>query len=122
MTALAHHDPLTLAQAARIWRKARREHRDRLVWLYAIQAGVDGPVKIGLTQKSPAKRVRTLQQANAETLRGLAAWRAFPFEEKQLHDEFADARLRGEWFRPVPEPLTLVLALGGDFDEWERGR
>jgi hypothetical protein len=87
------------------------------IWLYAIQAGEGGPVKIGVTN-SPGQRLRTLQTGNAETLRGIAAWRGHGFEEGQLHEEYAYARMRGEWFRPVPELVEMVLALGGDYEDW----
>jgi hypothetical protein len=109
---------LTIAQAARIMREARYRHPGLFVWVYAIQAGTGGPIKIGVTQK-PAERLATLQQGNAETLRGVAAWRAFAADEKWLHQEFAHARIRGEWFEPVPELVELVLRLGGDFEDWD---
>lgn len=87
------------------------------VWLYAIQAGEGGPIKIGVTMR-PAERLRTLQTANADRLIGRAAWRAMPGEEQALHERFADARLRGEWFRPVPELVEYLLAEGRTFDDW----
>jgi len=87
-------------------------------WIYAIQAGERGPIKIGRTE-NPAQRLVTLQQGNAERLRGIAAWVAVSIEEKQLHQEFADVRLHGEWFQPVCELVELVTALGGDFCDWE---
>lgn len=100
-------------------RQAHRERPGLFTWAYAIQAGEHGPVKIGVTN-SPATRLTTLQQGNAETLHGIAAWRAPACEEKQIHEDFAHARIRGEWFRPVPELVDLVLLLGGYFDDWER--
>jgi antitoxin (DNA-binding transcriptional repressor) of toxin-antitoxin stability system len=103
-----------VAQAARMMREAA----DRLTWLYAIQAGDDGPIKIGVTN-SPSARLATLQQGNAEELHGLAAWRGLVLEEKQLHAEFDHVRIRGEWFRPAPELVEFVCALGGDFEDWE---
>lgn len=89
------------------------------IWLYAIQAGEDGPIKIGITN-SPWQRLETLQQGNAETLRGIAAWRSHPFEEKDIHKEYDYARIRGEWFRPFPELVYMVLMLGGNFCDWEK--
>ncbi len=115
MTAMAA-DALTLAQAARIVREAMAT--GPLTWLYAIRAGHSGPIKIGVTN-APATRLATLQQGNPDTLHGIAAWRGFTFEERQLHDEFAAVRLHGEWFRPVPELVDLMLALGGNFCDWE---
>lgn len=117
MSAL-RRDPLTLAEAARIMRAYKRAHRHQLVWLYAFQVGAAGPVKIGISG-APNVRLATLQRANAETLHPLATWRGFPFEERQLHEEFADARLQGEWFRPVPRVLALAEQYGDDYDGWD---
>lgn len=88
------------------------------MWLYAIQAGHSGPVKLGLA-KVPAERLATLQVGNADQLRGLAAWRVDPVEERRVHEDFAHARIRGEWFRPVPELIDYVLLRGCDFDDWD---
>lgn len=108
------HDPLTLAEAARIMREAPGPR----IWLYAFQAGPGGPIKIGIS-RNPKQRLATLQRATAETLIPRAAWRGFPFEEKQIHAEYADARLRGEWFEPVPDLLKLVDAYGDNYDSWD---
>jgi hypothetical protein len=88
------------------------------IWCYAIQAGDDGPIKIGLT-RNPAQRIKTLQTANAYKLRGLAAWRCVPIVEKAFHLEFADSRLHGEWFAPTPKLLEWALWFGGDFEDWD---
>lgn len=87
------------------------------VYLYAIQQGENGPIKLGLA-KDPRERLKTLQQGNPERLHGLAAWRALRLEERQLHEEFAADRLVGEWFRPTPELVDFVLKLGGIFEDW----
>jgi hypothetical protein len=96
-----------------------REVRRQGWYLYAIQQGDDGPIKIGRAT-DPAQRLATLQQGSAVELRGIAAWPALALEEAQLHEEFAAHRLRGEWFSPAPELLELVLALGGCFEDWTR--
>lgn len=106
-----------IRQASRVLARARREQPGLFSFVYAIQAGEGGPIKIGVSDR-PATRLQTLQQANAETLIPLAAWHTPKVEEKQLHEEFAYARIRGEWFRPVPELVELVIALGGDFEDW----
>jgi hypothetical protein len=124
-------EALTVAEAERIVREhIRRDPRIlgplyRYVlrnspweWLYAIQAGKDGPIKIGVTSGRPRDRLKTLQCGNPEELRGIAAWRAMPGEEKYLHETFAYVRIRGEWFRPVPELVDHVLLAGADFCDW----
>ena len=95
------------------------EVRRRGTFMYAIQAGDDGPVKLGITQ-DPAQRIKTLQTANPHELRGLAAWRILPEEEKAIHQQFAHARIRGEWFQPVPDLLDFVLWEGGIYCDWTK--
>lgn len=97
---------------------ALRDRPEWFAWIYAIQAGEDGPIKIGLTEGPPARRLATLQQGNPAELQGLAAWRGLKVEEKVLHEEFATARIRGEWFRPTPELVDFVLLRGADFADW----
>lgn len=107
---------MTYPEAARIWREALS--KAERVYVYAIQAGDDGPVKIGLA-KCPAERRATLQCGNHLDLRGLAAWRDLPCEEKLIHEEFAHARIRGEWFEPVPELIEYVLQRGDGWLDWD---
>jgi hypothetical protein len=108
---------LSLREMAPIYRQLMRENRHRLTWIYTIQQGDDGPVKIGKAKK-PSERIATLQQANPATLNGIAAWRDFPEEEKRLHREFAKYRIRGEWFEPAPELIEYVTHEGGSFCDW----
>lgn len=93
---------------------ARREP----VYIYLIRCGTHGPVKIGLA-KDPSERLATLQQGNPTALRGLAAWRALAEEERMFHEELADHRIRGEWFKPAPEVLGLHAQYGNDFAPWD---
>jgi hypothetical protein len=106
------------AEIAPIIRQFYRENSHRMTWLYAIQAGHSGPIKIGLAQ-CPAERMATLQTGNAEKLRGIGAWRVVPEEERWLHEDFAHARIRGEWFRPVPELVEYVTYHGSTFYDWD---
>jgi hypothetical protein len=112
----AEKGPL-LRECSRALAEGRRRYPGLFSFVYAIQAGEGGPIKIGISDK-PWERIETLQQANAEKLIGLAAWHTLKSEEKELHREFAYARIRGEWFRPVPELVELVLAMGGEFCDW----
>lgn len=105
-----------LAQAARVYREAMQREG---IWLYAIQAGDEsGPIKIGITNHPPT-RLATLQQGNPYVLRGIAAWPGLRVDEKILHEEFADLRMQGEWFRCTPYLLEQVLLLGGYYEDWE---
>ena len=102
-------------EAARIMREALGKSEP--LYAYAIQAGPDGPVKIGVA-KRPADRLKTLQTANPAELLPLAAWRILPFEERHIHQEYVHLHIRGEWFHPDPDLISFVEAAGGDFDDW----
>lgn len=107
------------AERAPIWRAILKDANaaNRLVWIYAIQQGDAGPVKIGQT-RCPWERLKTLQQGNPIELHGLAAWRTLPEIEKLLHEEYAQYRIRGEWFEPAPELIEDVTREGGCFCDW----
>lgn len=93
-----------------------RQH-ESTTWLYAIQAGEGGPVKIGTTV-NPPQRLKTLQTANPERLRPLALWRGSLDDERALHETYADLRIAGEWFRPDPELLDVLSWLDRASCEW----
>lgn len=108
-------------EVGRLWAQIEREHPGWFKWLYVIQAGEDGPVKIGVSD-NPAERLRTLQQANAEELRVLCCWSTLTTEEKDWHRQFAHARLRGEWFEPLPELIAEATMIGDWYMEWDSPR
>lgn len=108
---------LQLADAARMMRAFRKANRGALIWLYAFQAGNNGPIKIGVS-RDPKQRLATLQAMHYETLRPLASERVVPIEEKWLHQAYVHARIRGEWFRPTPDLLTYLAALGDAWEDW----
>jgi hypothetical protein len=89
-------------------------------YVYVIQWGEDGPVKIGMAN-SPDQRLADLQCANWMELRLIAV---VPFRtgsrlvEKKAHELAAEDRLRGEWFDLHPTDaieciLAAASALGG---------
>lgn len=79
-------------------------------WIYFIQEGDDGPVKIGSTTE-PAKRLSYLQVGNPTELHLIGAWPdTEPGEERDLHVFLAGERLRGEWFRPTRPVLEMAVA------------
>lgn len=65
--------------------------------VYLIRCGENGPVKIGRAA-DPADRLAELQIAHWETLRIVRVWEGDAAEEAALHLQFADLRIRGEWF------------------------
>lgn len=86
------------------WRSAQPE------WIYFVQAGDGGPVKIGRAV-NVKHRLAELQTAHYEDLRLLVAVQGTVFDERRLHREFQQARIRGEWFHPVAPLLALAERL-----------
>jgi hypothetical protein len=72
----------------------------RSSFVYFVQAKDDhrGPVKIGYT-RNPEQRLQSLQHASAEPLQLLAYFEGDMKNEQELHERFAEHRIRGEWFR-----------------------
>lgn len=76
--------------------------------LYFVQSGVSGPIKIGLAV-DVLSRVRLLQSGNPESLVILATLsNATERLEWQMHDQFRQDCLRGEWFDPSDQLLQFI--------------
>lgn len=68
--------------------------------VYFLQAGCDGPVKIGWTTNLPG-RVATIQTNHYEKIHLRAVIEDATSEtESAVHFEARDASIRGEWFWP----------------------
>lgn len=80
--------------------------------IYFIQDSGSLLIKIGFTQGESSKRLKELQTGNSSQLVLLTTMRGDKETESHLHDLFASARERGEWFRPVPELIRFVLTAG----------
>ena len=66
--------------------------------VYIIQAGISGPVKIGLAA-DVEMRLAALQTANYEELRVIKVFQGGGEDlEFYLHRKFKNLRIRGEWF------------------------
>lgn len=76
-------------------------------FVYFIQAGTDGPIKIGVAV-DPVGRLAELQNANAAKLVLLAACPGRRDEESRLHAACRHSRIRGEWYLPTPRVLGVV--------------
>jgi Meiotically Up-regulated Gene 113 (MUG113) protein len=71
-------------------------------YVYFIQEGKRGPVKIGWTESSPAARLELIQSNNPRPLhlrRSIAT--AVRGYERELHTFYAEHRITREWFRPL---------------------
>lgn len=79
----------------------------RVDFVYFIQAGEDGPIKIGRTNDVPG-RLAGLQVGNHVPLRLLVATERAA--ESDLHALFEPYHIRGEWFSPCVELLDVIAA------------
>lgn len=77
-------------------------------WVYFIQAGEGGPIKIGWTGGNPLARLRDLQTGNHEPLKLRGCFPGTFEDEQALHARFASSRMTGEWFKVGPELAALV--------------
>lgn len=76
-------------------------------FVYFVQAGENGPVKIGWSQ-DVARRMAELQTANANRLTLIGFLRGRMEREAATHALFAHLRLEGEWFRDTPELRAFI--------------
>lgn len=78
-------------------------------FVYFIQQGTDGPIKIG-SSVDPQARLRALQTANPHPLRLLAKAPGDVRDERALHERFSEHRINGclEWFSPAPDLLAHI--------------
>ena len=79
-------------------------------YVYFVQEGDAGPIKIGRASRAEARLAR-IQTGSSHELRLLCAVPGASVLERSFHVAFARDRLRGEWFRPTPELLRLVREL-----------
>jgi hypothetical protein len=77
------------------------------MWVYFVQQGAEGPIKIGFSSNI-LLRMERLQTANSEELRLLLRLPGSQVEEHGLHRKFLLSRIRGEWYRPTPDLLAFI--------------
>ena len=75
--------------------------------IYFIQAGNDGPIKIGYAQNSSARR-RELQTGNHEELNLITEIPGGKDREDTIHNDLRSYRYRGEWFRATSAVLAYI--------------
>lgn len=76
------------------------ESRAPATWVYfALQESIEPLIKIGITTNIK-KRLRGLSTANGFDVRLLGFRAGDIVLERALHAQFADHRVRGEWFKP----------------------
>ena len=82
-------------------------------YIYCVQMGDSGPVKIGYasTVSNVRRRLESLQSASVEPLQLRAVFRGSQPSETKIHRELSSDRLRGEWFQASPA-VDAVIARG----------
>lgn len=80
-------------------------------FVYFIQSGEHGPVKIGLAQ-DPLRRMAELQTGNPEDLFLRHVVPGKRADEGKLHHRFREARVRGEWFGLSYLEIILIYGAG----------
>lgn len=79
-------------------------------WVYFIQEGKSGPIKVGYTKHFDiAKRLSVLQTGNPRKLRVAAVVRASRQTEQTLHNVFGIGRMCGEWFKATTTGLEELI-------------
>jgi hypothetical protein len=90
------------ARDARKYQAQRDRRRAQGAWttegfVYFVQEGDDGPIKIGWASDL-VDRLERLQTGNPRELRIIASLPGSRATEAVFHQRFADRRIRNEWF------------------------
>jgi hypothetical protein len=85
--------------------------------IYAMQ-DAEGMVKIGFTARPVRQRRGQVQAARRSKVVVLGVAPGGRADEAEMHRRFAHLRADGEWFRPEPELLEWVRALGAEPEEF----
>ncbi len=86
------------------WKIEKTEYDD---FIYFVQEGHDGPIKIGTTQHLKL-RLSSLQTGSARRLKVLGTMRGGKSLEILLHKQFAEYQVNGEWFQPSQALLDFI--------------
>ena len=89
-----------------------------LQFVYFIQAGPRGAIKIGLA-KDPWDRLHNLQTGSPHQLEIIAVMVGDRLFEQQLHHELAEFHLGGEWFRPTAPVRAKIAVAKRDHKKWQ---
>lgn len=89
-------------------RKIGRGQKEFITVIYFIRS--PSAIKIGMA-KDAQRRLMVLQTSHPETLELVATCPGGRALETEYHTRFAEHRVRGEWFAPVPELLAEIERL-----------
>lgn len=94
------------------------------MFVYFIQAGDGGPVKIGIAS-DPEKRLAEMQVGNHVELILLAVRPGSADLERRIHARLLPGLIRGEWFRADTDGLSDEVAdaihIESQLEVWGRG-
>lgn len=76
-------------------------------YIYFIQLGVKGPIKIGIITNLK-RRFSNIQIYNPYKLKILAVTKGDKQMERMIHKKFDIYKIRGEWFEPAPRLLNYI--------------
>ena len=90
--------------------KAKKAAEPKKEYIYFIQQGDDGPIKVGYST-NPEKRLKTLSTASPHSLHLLKVVEGDETLEKRIHTRFAEIRLGGEWLQATQDLLDFIESL-----------
>ena len=76
--------------------------------IYFVQAGVDGPIKIGHSTRVPRRRLAEVQTGCPQVLKLLLTMSGDKKLERKMHALFGHAHLHGEWFNPTAQLVEFI--------------
>lgn len=97
-------------ETSEFMRQIRREEKKPAKALVYFIAAQSGPIKIGMAA-NPKARLAGLQTSHHERLELLATCRGGANQERLYHYQFKEHRLKGEWFKRVPEIEAEIARL-----------
>lgn len=103
--------------------QARRNdlEEDPIIRVYFVQESGVGAIKIGVSRNLPV-RLGLLKADNPHEIKVLGTIAGGYSVESHLHFFFRYARIRGEWFRPVPELLEYICEIDSTTRDAEKKR
>jgi len=110
----------SVAKALLEKQRERDKERKKHGAVYFAQAEEGWPIKIGFST-NPAKRLRALQSAHGQLIKIIGLIDGVTVKrEREIHKQFKEDRLRGEWFRPSAALLAFLVQYrhNGPIPEW----
>ena len=88
--------------------------KSQRIFICFIQGEITRRIHIGETQELPHQRLSALELNSPDTLKLLKVIHASKGDAAQLHQQFAENRLHGEWFSPSQRLVKFIESLDGN--------